>query len=458
MASLSTNKKNGRRKVQFTFEGKRRTVSLGKCTKRQGEAVTRHIEQLVASRSTGHTVPDTTGTWLGEIDARLTEALARCGLIESRRSKHPETLAAFINEYVASRTDVKPATKEIWKQGARGLIDRFGARCKLRDVTPGDADAYKMELGRTLKPYTVQKRLTFAGLVFKAAFRLKVIPENPFAGVTVKLTMEDRKHFVTRQDVDKLLAACPSTDWRLIVALSRFGGLRAPSEVLSVRWSDVIWDAGRDADGNTIGKLHVTSPKTEHHVGMDSRVIPLFAPLRAELEAAFEARFLDSGYDSERDGPTFVVDVRYRMSAVGPAGWRNCNLRTTLLKIVKRAGLKPWKKLLHNMRSSCETELLDDHPIHAVAGWMGHSVAVATKHYTQITDEHFARACSATQNPTQSVSASVSTDVQHDSADAKNPRKKQAYAASCGAVLINKVEDDGFEPTTYALPARRSPN
>jgi hypothetical protein len=36
-------------------------------------------------------------------------------------------------------------------------------------------------------------------------------------------------------------------------------------------------------------------------------------------------------------GAVYVVNERFRKAANGPKGWRNCNLRTTFLKIVKRA-------------------------------------------------------------------------------------------------------------------------
>ena len=39
-------------------------------------------------------------------------------------------------------------------------------------------------------------------------------------------------------------------------ALSRYGGLRCPSEHLALKWSDVDWDKSR---------IRVPSPKTEHH-------------------------------------------------------------------------------------------------------------------------------------------------------------------------------------------------
>lgn len=86
--------------------------------------------------------------------------------------------------------------------------------------------------------------------------------------------MPDRQRFVTRDESAKILDACPSCDWRAIVALARFGGLRCPSEVLSLRLEDVDWERER---------IRVTSPRTEHQPGKDSRMIALFPELRPIL-------------------------------------------------------------------------------------------------------------------------------------------------------------------------------
>ena len=48
------------------------------------------------------------------------------------------------------------------------------------------------------------------------------------AGVEPATIKADRERFVTREETDRLLAACPNMDWRVIVALCRFGGLRCP--------------------------------------------------------------------------------------------------------------------------------------------------------------------------------------------------------------------------------------
>ncbi len=68
------------------------------------------------------------------------------------------------------------------------------------------------------------------------------------------------------------------------------------------------------------------------------------------------------------------------------------NLRTQLLRILKKAKIGPWPKLFQNLRSSRETELMKEFPIHVVCGWLGNTPKVAIKHYTQVTDEDFRKA------------------------------------------------------------------
>ena len=71
----------------------------------------------------------------------------------------------------------------------------------------------------------------------------------------------------------------PDAEWRLLFALARWGGLRVPSEALRLRWQDIDWSNER---------FTVTSPKTEHHEGHDSRMVPIFPELLAHLREAFE--------------------------------------------------------------------------------------------------------------------------------------------------------------------------
>ena len=156
--------------------------------------------------------------------------------------------------------------------------------------------------------------------------------------------------------------------------LPRYGGLRCPSEVLSVRRQDIDWSARR---------ITVHSPKTEHRPGKATRIIPLFPELRPILEKALALA---------PECTEYVVDEKYRKAAQGPGGWANANLRTTFQKIVRRAGLEPWPRLFHNLRASRETELVEQFPIQVVAAWLGNTPTIAMRHYLMTTDAHFARA------------------------------------------------------------------
>ena len=71
---------------------------------------------------------------------------------------------------------------------------------------------------------------------------------------------------------------------------------------------------------------------------------------------------------------------------------KRSNLRTQAHRIIRRAGLDAWERVFQNLRSSRETELVEDFPLKAVTDWIGNSPDVANKHYLQTHDEYFRRA------------------------------------------------------------------
>jgi len=381
MASIA-NDPGGKKRILFVNpDGDRKAIRLGKVSQRSAEGFKYRVEQLLEALLLKRPMEADLAEWVTDLDTRIAKKLARVGLIPKPEAKAAATLGPFIKEYVQGRVDVKPATKEVWRQGEMGLLEFFGVDKPMAGITPGDADNYKLHLiGKKLAPMTVRKRLQFATMIFRAAMRRRLMPESPFTGVSVKASMPDRSRFITQEETTRILEACPNLDWRLIACLSRFGGMRCPSEVLSLRWQDIDWAAA---------KATITSPKTEHHPGKDSRIIPLFPELQTILEEAFEVA---------HEGAVYVVDEKYRRASMGKAGWRNCNLRTTFEKIVRRAGLTPWPRLFHNLRASRQTELAERFPSHVVCDWLGNSEDIARKHYYQTTEAHFAQ---ATASPTE---------------------------------------------------------
>ncbi len=122
----------------------------------------------------------------------------------------------------------------------------FGDDRELATITEANAEDFELYLiGEGLASTTVHKRLQFARMFFRAAKKAKLIEENPFSEVSANAVLQnDRQRLLTREEADRLLAICDPT-WRVIVALARYGGLRCPSEVLSLRWEDLNWETGR---------------------------------------------------------------------------------------------------------------------------------------------------------------------------------------------------------------------
>lgn len=181
------------------------------------------------------------------------------------------------------------------------------------------------------------------------------------------------------QDAQKLLEVAPP-EWRCIIALARFAGLRCSSEVLSLRWSDIQFDTG---------KMTVTSPKTAHLPGKEYRVVPIFARLRPYLEEAFElapagAEYVVSG----------TMADNYRATAEGARGWVSVNLRTQMQRLTRRAGLTSWPCLFNTLRASASTDIREEFGETAESHWVGHSPAIARRHYSRVPDVLFQAAAS----------------------------------------------------------------
>ena len=352
-------------RITFTdTDGSRKTIRVGKLNKRETELVESRVRLLLAAKFAGEAPPPDVATWLNRTSDYVRDKLAAAGLIEARRSA---TLGGWLDEFLAKRTDLKATSIIVYRRCQKRLIEHFGKDKPLRSITKEDAADWRRWLATVLPSENTVRRMTgVARQFFTAAQRHRLIEENPFTGLAAAVRENpDRFHFVSAADAQAVIDACPSTEWRLLFALARWGGLRVPSEPLALRWSDVDWERNR---------LTVHSPKTEHHEGGESRVIPLFPELRPHLEAAF---------DEAPEGAEFVIrDHR------GPA----CNLRTHLYRIIKRAGLTPWPKLFHNLRSTRQTELVETYPIHVVCKWIGNSAAVAQRHYLQLLDDHYEKA------------------------------------------------------------------
>jgi hypothetical protein len=438
MASIGKDP-NGRRRILFVAQdGSRKTIRLGKCSQKQAEAAKVKIEALVTAQFNG-SVDDEVSRWLAALPENMHSKLVAVGLAKPRATPADAaasgmTLGCLLDEYTQSRVDVKPGTQLTYGRTCQYLLGYFPADKRLSEINEGDADAWRLHLlGQGLAISTVNRACGMARQFFRAAVRRKLLAGNPFDDLESSVkSNKARQFYVSRQDIEKIIAACPNTEWKLIVALARYGGLRTPSETLLLRWGDINWEAG---------KMLVRSPKTEHHTGGESRLVPLFPELGPLLREAFTAA---------EPGAEFVI-AKHRK--------RGANLRTQLLRIMAKAGVKPWPKLLQNCRSTRQTELCEHWPEHIVCAWIGNSRLVAREHYLQIRDEDFLRAAEpekAAQNPAQQPAATPCEPMQNASGERTENHVLPAVAADRKSLQDNNLGGTRLELVTSCVSSNLS--
>lgn len=447
MASIGYEGERGelKRILYRDAKGKQQTLRLGECPKSVAETARVAIGHLLIAKRHGSVPHADAVRWLGGIDDALYSRVAALGLCQPREGAAVVTLANLLDRFDAA-VAVKPTTQYKYRAVADSLRAFLGADTALASITPAHADNWrksiaepkanpndKTEPAKTLARATVAKRVVIAKSVFRKAVRWGLIPSSPFADLRAgSQSNPDRAFYVTVETTRAILEACPDDQWRAIIALSRYAGLRCPSEIVALRWGDVNWERGR---------LMVRSPKTAGHEGHAVRVVPIAPELRPILQDLF---------DRAEVGVEAVVP-RLRDPAM--------NLRTQFERIIGKAGVKPWPRLFHNMRASCATDWVERFPAHVVAAWLGHSPMIAAQHYLQTRDAHFDLAAGigeAATNPATHPATNPATHTRprkhtgnHD--DAESPENKPVMVecgVGCDAVESESMPPEGLEPST----------
>jgi len=296
----------------------------------------------------------------------------------------------------------------------------------LDQVTASDAEAFIHALEKRYAPNTVRRVTGWCRQIFTAAVKSEVISRNPFQGLAATVRPNrSRSHYVTPEEIQALIEAAPDAEWRLILALCRYAGLRFPSEVMALRWGDVLWDRDR---------MNVANIKTRRKTGEAFRVVPLFPELRPYLEDAFALA---------TPGQEFVI-TRWRK--------RHYSMWKMLHQIAHRAGVKLWPKPFVNMRASCATDLVQRYPHYVVTQWLGHTREIAEAHYWQVTEEHYSQAA---QKAAQQGAASDGKEVSPRPNTPSESSENAGNAALCRLTQLHAVYKSNL-PMTFAVSSSNS--
>jgi integrase len=295
--------------------------------------------------------------------------------------------------WVESSPRGKDRSQRNFEQATRQLLKHFGNDRSCDRIIEAEALTFATHLRQRFASATAVRNIKRCKQLFRFAVKTKLIAKSPFAEIVSgksRGSSADRRHSITREEVAAVLNACPDHEWRLLVALSRFGGLWIPSEAFALKSRDINLERNR---------MLVPVPKLEHMGERHAtRVVPIFLELLPLLRQQF---------DAAPDGTEHVI-LRNRGE----------NLRTQFGRIILQAGLKMWTKLWHAMRASRQTESSASFPLHVVCSWIGNSPEVAQEHYLTVTEQDFDRAA---------------TQVNSTNADWQQNRQQYGTETACKA-------------------------
>ncbi len=434
MASVC-NDKSGKRRICFTDgNGGRKTLYLGKAAKKSAESICCRVEEILENKAFNRAHAAELANWINGLPPAMRKKMVGVGLLDA--APPTMTVEELIIRFLVD-ADVKPATRAAYRQTTQSLIKSLGSTKSISQLTVADADTWRKEcVAEGLAKATIAKRTNVAKTIFKKAVKLGIVKESPFEDLKVGSQVNsERSFYVSREVIVAVLAKCPNIQWRAIVGLARYAGLRCPSELQQLKWSDIDWSKKL---------LTVHSPKTEYDAGHSVRIVPVapeIQPILFELcEMATEG------------------DVLLFPKLKASSG----NLRTSFHKIIMRAEHKPWPRLFQNLRGSCETDWVGVHPAHEVASWLGHSPTIAVKHYLKHKDLNVQAAtgpgkwvkksnaesnAQVTQNTTQHPAAPACTFSQFGTQPLAPYDVVHGLATARKTLQSETMGEVGFEPT-----------
>lgn len=421
MASLHEEKKGYR--LYVVVNGDRYKIWLGDISFKRASDWKSRVEDLVTALVAGERAKPSTLAWVNERSQRERRKLEQIGLLPRRRSA---VLGEFLSSYIDNHPSDNRNTHRNLVSSKAALLSHFDSSRDLRSITAGDAEDWSNLLKSKYSPATVSKHIKRAKQFFLYAEKHGLVDGKPFQDLKASGEVnDDRKEFVEAQTVVRILKSIEDPELRAVIALARFGGLRTPSETLSLKWTDINFVAG---------EIRVFAPKKKH-TGNAIRRVPLFAELRP---------FLENCYQLRREGQEYVID-RLRHGS--------CNWRGKFLQAIKQAGVGTWQRVFANLRASRETELIQmGYPAYDVTSWLGNSPEIAKRHYVMPTDDQFRKAVGASpivelgQFLGQQPSASIGNDVPGATENIADSTPLPVVYIDCHPLLVWSIPPRGVEP------------
>lgn len=417
------------------IDGKLKTVQIGRLGKAGSEDWKRNLRRLEGAALNGTEVQSEVEKWVSKLSPDIAAKLCRHGLIE-QENLIPKTFAALCaftidlgvrkkknkkgttrNKVVSLRHAIKffegiedPGRDRVtWQRSSKRLI---------RSITEDDVVAFRDSFDMTENTKVgIMKNLSE---VFNVAKKAGLIPRNPVSEHRGGWEASEKLEYVPLTRFRKLYDQV-DTEWKLILGLAMYAGLRAPSEVNALRWQDVDWQ-------RRVMTVRSSKPG-KNGVEFVARPVPIFDEIAEPLVELWQSR-------GEPDSGDVVTE--HRTSRNESDQWNGYSIHVQ--RLAEQHGLQLWKRPMQNLRASfisrkvagVEGDKLESPT--TVCKWVGQSEVIAGKHYIVLSDENLEGASSW-------------------SLDEVKRKVKQQCSAAPGSGGLEGAENGRFSGSCSPLPS-----
>lgn len=345
---------------------RRREVWLGELPQREAEKIRRHVEAILESQKDGTPMAGETCRWLAKIPKTLhLQLLPMLGA-----SRNLQQAADAYLKY--ADTAHKPSTVRSMSGTLGQLCDTFGRR-QLRSLSGDEITAWLD--AQNVSPNTVGK-LSKNTKTFLAWCRNQRWIDDLRLDAPSTIGRGDKSYIDSAEFQQFINHFGDYPQFQCGLALSRWAGVRVPSEVLLLTRSSIDWEGSR---------VHVVDAKRSKRSSRAPpvvRVCPLFPELAPYLQAIWACS----------DKPTDPLLPELVAMGGGTFVSRCARARDAL-------GFS-WPRLFTSVRATRETELIARFGVRAASEWIGNSPAVAAKFYELVSPEAWKEAITCVSPPT----------------------------------------------------------
>jgi integrase len=251
----------------------------------------------------------------------------------------------------------------------------------VNSLLPTQIEEFRDDLGKTLKPASVNCHLQILRAAFNRALRAEKISRYPFRQIKMLKPNNIRVRYLSDEEEERLLFSLPEY-LRPLVRVAIHTGLRR-GELLSLHW-DALDLASRI--------LHVKRSKSGEgrRIPLDSLAAKILTRLRQERSlAAAEPSTINSQY-------VFCA----------PRGGFLQNLQREWAPAVRKAGLEDF--CFHDLRHTFASRLvMAGVDLYTVQTLLGHKSAAMVQRYAHLSPEHLRKAVEKLVTPINTKAQSV---------------------------------------------------